>query len=452
MASGSAMNAETARAGWATVDCTPPLGLPMGGRGTRFTPGREVLDPLCLQALLLRDTVGKALLLISVDMIGLSGDMTARFRRELSAHTGLPPSHIVFNFSHTHSGPMSGFEGYATLREKPDTLVIYEETVLEAAIHAVREALACEQPASVRWHRGTSDIGINRRGRNAQGLMALLPNADGYYNPDLWVLDVAGVDGERCIAFSYGCHPVIVYGYAWDAISADFPGACRRALQDALGESVQTQFVQGLAGNVRPRLLANLTQGRFEKGTTASPLAVGQSLAEDVLAALASEGQTLALDVRIASTWIVLERDQQMWPQAHWRELAERESEMERELGRYWLRRYTEGPPPVRAVPWEVGLLQLASHRRIAFFSGEALAEWLPLLRDWLSDRELIAWGYCQDGRCYMPTDAQLDEGGYEVVQSNAYNKSGPGPFVRGIDEKVRRAYLRLAEKLERGV
>ncbi len=38
------------KAGWAHIDITPPLGLPMGGRGSRFTPGAEVIDPLLAQA------------------------------------------------------------------------------------------------------------------------------------------------------------------------------------------------------------------------------------------------------------------------------------------------------------------------------------------------------------------------------------------------------------------
>ncbi len=437
-------------AGWASVDCTPPLGLPMGGRGTRFTPGAAVLDPLCMQALLLCDVGDKALLLLSIDMIGLSGDMSARFRREIAAHSGLPPSCIVLNFSHTHSGPMSGYEGYATDRPKPAEMISYEEKLLEKACWLARAAQGSQQPARVCWHRGTSHIGINRRARNEQGEMALRPNPNGHYNPDLWVLDVAGADGRRCIAFSYGCHPVMVYGYAWDGISADFPGVCRRAIQEALGPQVQAQYIQGLAGNVRPRLLANIQQGVFEKGTAESVLQVGRQLAGDVLNALGNGGDELVLDIRVCSTWVMVERDQQVWPLAHWQELSDSADHMQRELGQYWLSRLREGPPPVRAVPWEIGLLQLAPAHRIAFFSGEVLAEWLPLIRRWLADEQLVAWGYCQDGRGYMPTDALLDEGGYEVLQSNVYNKSGPGPFAKGIDDAVRRALVRLHWMLER--
>ena len=73
------------------------------------------------------------------------------------------------------------------------------------------------------------------------------------------------------------------------------------------------------------------------------------------------------------------------------------------------------------------------------------------MLKEWLRDEGLIAWAYCQDGRCYMPTDEILSEGGYEVVNSNANNKSGPGPFAPGLNEAVKRAFLRLRDKIKIG-
>jgi hypothetical protein len=60
-----------AKAGWAEIEITPPLGLPMGGRGPRFTPGASVLDPLMAGAVLLEDDRGRRQLWISLDLIGL---------------------------------------------------------------------------------------------------------------------------------------------------------------------------------------------------------------------------------------------------------------------------------------------------------------------------------------------------------------------------------------------
>jgi len=58
-----------AKAGWTQIDSTPPLGLPMGGRGPRFSPGTEVIDRLVAQAVVLEDAKGAPTLWLSIDMI-----------------------------------------------------------------------------------------------------------------------------------------------------------------------------------------------------------------------------------------------------------------------------------------------------------------------------------------------------------------------------------------------
>ena len=438
------------KVGWAQIDITPPLGLSMGGRGPRFTPGVEVIDSLLAQALVVEDDAGRRLLAISLDMIGMSYRATSELRFDLMAATGIGFDAIVVNASHTHSGPMTGFEGYATLKTKPWEIQVYEDDVIARTVLLAQEALAQLAPAEVRVCRGISDIGINRRRLDMEGNMGMGPDPDGAYNQDLWVLDVRAGDG-RCVAFSYGCHPVLVYGYAWDGISADWPGVCRRRLVEALGPNTQAQFIQGLAGNVRPRQVADLEQGIFRKPTTAQDhVAAGSQIAADVLVALADEEQ-VKLDLAAVADFALLPRDvDRILPLEHWQTLAEQDDELNHNIGAYWADRLQNGPPLVKVVPWSIGLVRLARGHMIAWMAGEPLAEWLSLLREWLEDENLTAWGYCQDGRCYMPTDGTILQGGYEVIPSNTYNKSGPAPFTVGIDEVVRQTFVGLAARLAR--
>jgi hypothetical protein len=379
-----------ARAGWTEIDITPPLGLPIGGRGSRFTPGAYVLDPLIAQALVLEDGAGRRLLWISMDMIGMSY--------------------------------------HATLEPKPEGMRAYETGLTLKTVRMVCEAIDRLAPAEVSVHWGRSHIGINRRRRDEAGKMGMGPDPDGKYNPDLWVLDVEASDG-RCLLFSYGCHPVLVYGYAYDSISADWPGACRNRLKDELGPDVQAQFIQGLAGNVRPRQVADLERGIFRKPTTAEdPIAAGGELANDVIAALNEGGEVLELDLAATAGFALVPRDlENIQPLAHWQELAASDDELSHNIGAYWTERLQSGLPPD---------------------AGEPLAEWLGHFRAWLEDEHLVAWGYCQDGRCYVPTDEVIPEGGYEVGPSNLTNKSGPGPFAAGINAVARRAFLSLQQEI----
>lgn len=436
----------TAKAGWAQFDSTPPLGLPMGGRGPRFSPGSEVLDPLVAQAVVIEDQKGYRTVWISIDMIGMTWHVTSRLRGELAAIVGIPFEAIIVNFSHTHSGPMSGFEGYATTVAKPAELEAYEADLLSRTVKMVIEAIENMREVSVCVHRGTSEIGINRRGRGADGSMGMRPNPDGYMNRDLWVLDLSAEDG-RCVLFNYGCHPVMVYGFAWDGISADFPGVCRNRLVESLGPNTHAQFIQGLAGNIRPRRLAGTDA--FRKSTPEDVVATGVQLADDVLSAMDTGGELLDLNIDCVSGFALAPRDMDAIPPlVHWEALAKSEAELEQNLGAYWVERLGSGIPPARFLPWAVGLIRLTGEHTIAWLGNEVVAEWLPLLRTYLNDPNLIAWGYCQDGRNYMPTDGLIPEGGYEVDSANAYTKAGPGPFQIGINEVTRKTFLELAERL----
>jgi hypothetical protein len=383
-----------------------------------------------------------------MDMIGMSWQMTSRFRYELSSVTGIPFEAIVMNFSHTHSGPMSGFEGYATTVEKPPALEAYELGLLPRTASMVLGAIDNLQPVRVRVCRGHSEVGINRRRRNTDGSMGMGPNLGGYMNTDLWILDLVS-DHGRCVLFNYGCHPVMVYGFAWDGISADFPGVCRNRLMASLGQNTHAQFIQGLAGNVRPRRLADLAKGTFRKSTPEDVVATGGRLADDVLAAMDGGGQSLELDLSCVSGFVMAPRDQDaILPLSHWEILASREDELERNLGHYWVARFQSGVPPVRFLPWDVGLIRLAKGHTIAWLANEVFAEWLPYLRKWLDEPNLIAWGYCQDGRNYMPTDEILPEGGYEIDRANAFTKTGPGPFREGMNDAAKKTFLKLAGQL----
>jgi hypothetical protein len=248
------------------------------------------------------------------------------------------------------------------------------------------------------------------------------------------------------VLFSYGCHPVIVYKFCWDGLSADYPGVSRRRLKQNLGQRVHCQFIQGLAGDVRPRILADLDRINFRSSTSADVEQVGVQLAKDVLAALGVEGETLDLGLAATSGWFQTKRDpQRIPPLSYWETLAQQEDELTRNFGQYWLRRLQAGLPIVREAPWEIGLIRLTPQHRIAWFAGEPLAAWLGHLRNWLNDAKLIAWGYCQDTSGYLPTDEQLAAGGYEVIESAQLFKTGPGPFAPGLDQAAKQGFQTLA-------
>ncbi|MBX3010054.1 MAG: hypothetical protein KF832_01060 [Caldilineaceae bacterium] len=439
------------RSGWAEADITPPLGLPMGGRGPRFTPGAVILDPLLAQVLILEDDAGNQTLWAAVDQLGVDRETGSRLRYALAECTGIPYAAVIVNFSHTHSGPMASLAAYASLIPASPALLAYGEERDRTIVGLAQKALAALRPAAITLHQGSSQIGINRRNRNAQGETAMLPNRAGLYLPQLPVFDIRTAQGGRALLFTHACHPVIVYGHAWDAISAEYPGVCRRQLRRNLGESVHCQFMQGFTGNIRPRIVADFAEGRFRKSTPEDVVATGITLAEDVMRALTLPGEALHLSLQAAQGWFSARRDAQALPPIeHWQALAASDNELDHNLGAYWTARYRAGTLTV-AEPWRVGLLQVTPTLWIAWFAGEPVAEWLGHVQQWLGSERILGWGYCQDVCGYIPTDELLPEGGYEVVESNRFTISGPGIFAPGLNEAARQAFLALARQLELG-
>jgi hypothetical protein len=432
-----------AKAGWATIEITPPLGLPMGGRGARFSPGERVLDPLLGQATLLEDAGGHWMAIVSLDLIGLGPENAANIQSAIGQVTGIPPASILVNCSHTHSGPMTHWSRMASLEVKSSAMLEYEQELVFAIQKAAGEAMRSMRPAEIGWHEGTCDIGINRR-RVVDGEMQMCPNPEGAYNRQLTVLQLK-TDRGQAVIFSHGCHPVIVYGHDWTAISSEWPGRARGFIRESLGQGTHVQFLQGLAGDVRPRVLADLKAGIFRESRPEDVDAVGKAAAEAVLGTLSqNKGDRLDLKLR-ALEGVAMIGCEPGDPLAVWESLENDPDELTRNNALYWVRRLRDSAAPNTHVPWSVGLAQLTDEHRIAWIAGEPLSQWRELLSEAAGAPKVAALGYTGGSQGYLPRDQHLAEGGYEITRSRRMGHDGPGDFKPGMDRAMRQTFQSLA-------
>ncbi len=288
------------KAGWESCDITPPLGLPMGGRGPRFAAGTEIVDPLLAGAIVLEDDNSQRIVLLSVDLIGVGLQQSERLCYQIAAAVGTNPQSVIINASHTHSGPMMAFEQYATLKSKSPELLQYEQTLEDKLLRLVINAAQKMQEVQAFWRDGSSEIGINRRVKTSEGVV-MAPNPDGQYHRQLWTLELKPTNPHSpgCVIFSHACHPVILYGCQWTSISSEWPGRCRKALRAELGEGTHCQFMQGLAGNIRPRILADFENQTFRTSVPEDVELTGQQIAKDVLQTLAQDAPPLPLQLAL---------------------------------------------------------------------------------------------------------------------------------------------------------
>ena len=444
---------EGARAGWAEVEITPPLGIALGGRGGAETAADKVLDPLFAQVLCLRDGQGKGFVLASFDLIGLTHDLSDRLRTRLVQELGVEWNLVVLNASHTHSGPYMLRSLMAGVGPAPEVEADYFKALEEKLIGAARAAGRAMQPVRVEVFPGSTEIGINRRGKNKQGRLGMIPDANGPFDDKVWVMKLTPTSGgPPAVVFSCACHAVIAYGYAYTAISADFPGVARRVLREALGPKAHAQFAQGFAGDSRPRIVADLEGGRFRKSKPADLEQAGRGLAGAVLAALKAPGEKLSLEIAGAADRPLLPRDKapprERYEKMRANALAETNA-YRLAVADYWLKRYDSGEGFARGDAWSLGLIRLAEKQWIVHSGGEPCIEWRAKMSQWLAPRRIVTWGYSQEAKAYLPVESMLPEGGYEVLESNQGRESTPAPFAAGIERAVRESLRRQLAFIE---
>jgi neutral ceramidase len=452
-AAGAADATGAATAGWAEVDITPPLGISMGGRGGGDTASTQVIDPLFAQVLCLRDGKGGQFVLVSFDLIGLPHELSDRIRTRVVGDLGVEWNLVVLNSSHTHSGPQMYRGLMAGVAPAPAVEVEYLRALEEKVVGAARAAGRAMQPVRVEVFAGSTDIGINRRGANKQGKAGMLPNASKPYDDKVWVMRLTPENGGApAVVFSCACHAVLVYGFAYTAISADFPGATRGMLREVLGKKAHVQFVQGFAGDIRPRIVADLEGNRFRGSKPADVESASRDLANAVLGAMKGSGEKLALDIAGTSDRPFLPRDKapprERFERMRANALAETNA-YKLAVAEHWLKRYDSGEGFARGDAWSLGLIRLAANQWIVHSGGEPCIEWRPKMTAWLAPRKIATWGYCQEARAYLPVESMLPEGGYEVLDSNQNRENSPAPFAPGIEKAVRESLVRQAAFLD---
>ncbi len=428
-----------ALAGFAEVDITPPLGVAMGGRGCSDEISTDVIDPLFAHATVLRDAAGAGLAIVSFDLIGLGRTFSDRLRADVARRIGIPEDCVIFNFSHTHSGPMMYREYIAACGEPNDVERRYFVELARKTLDVCSKAAAGLAPAVAEVYEGTSDMGIHRRGRSPDDTFSRVPDPKGPYDPTVWILRFATPEAKtRAVVFSYACHAVTVYGHAKTSLSADYPGVCRREIRAALDPDVHVQFLQGPGGNVRPRCTADLATGVFQMAVPHAKETAGRELATAVLAGLKRPGRPISLRLAAHSARIDLPRGEPP-PKTFYEEVVRTKTDYTARAARYWLEQYKQGGPSQKTVSWVVGVVRLAPDQWICWFSGEPVVQWATYARRWFGGRPVVTLGYCQELFGYLPVDEVLDQGGYEVRSSN-YNRPGnPAPFARGLNERIRK-------------
>ncbi|MCX8091006.1 MAG: neutral/alkaline non-lysosomal ceramidase N-terminal domain-containing protein [Verrucomicrobiae bacterium] len=411
------------RAGVARVNITPPMPFYLSGYAARTNPATSVRTDLWAKALALQDRNGTRLVLVTADLIALPRDVTDVVAGRLMRRHGLRRSQLLFNASHTHSGPVV----WSNLRvmfnldaaEKARALD-YAAQLTDKLTSVADAALANLSSAVLACGRGRAGFAVNRRQPTPSGFV-IGHNPNGPVDHDVPVLKVAAPDGQlRAVLFGYACHnttcPMSL------EVDGDYAGAAQRALE-AAHPGATALFMTLCAGDQNPHPRGSMEW--VEKH--------GRELADAVERVLAGPTNPVRGPMRTAFTLTPLEFA------PHTREQFEAEAKdphpFKRRRAEFVLQAYDRGQPP-RAIECPVQAVRFGKELTILALGGEVVVDYALRAKREFANENLVVAGYCNDVMCYVPSRRVLREGGYEAVDSMIYY-GRPGPFAENVEETL---------------
>lgn len=241
------------KAGFARLDATPPLGIPMVGYFSKRN-ATKILDPLCVECVAVSDGKNTALI-YSVDDLHLTNPFFKKAFPAITAATGVPRDRIFVHSTHTHTGPADWKRDSFTAEEN-QLVMDYADMRITRLADAGRSAIKDLAPAKIGIAKSVCEkVSFIRRYRMKDGSVRTNP---GIYNPN--VKEPLGTPDEQVYVIrfwrtgapdiaivNFGTHTDTIGG---TAISADWPGVLRNTFENGVGGGVKCLFLNAAQGDV----------------------------------------------------------------------------------------------------------------------------------------------------------------------------------------------------------
>ncbi|HEX4145086.1 MAG TPA: neutral/alkaline non-lysosomal ceramidase N-terminal domain-containing protein [Pirellulales bacterium] len=237
------------RAGQGVVDTTPPLGIELAGfHRPPENPRRitSVRQPSAVRAIMLELADARAAI-ISLDILAVSTDLTARVAAAVERETGIPAANVRLSATHTHSMPT-----FRALRQWGAISPEYMRSVETAAVKAVQLAKDDLAPAEMLLGKSRAEgANFNRTRRPWKTDVefgAASTESDRWLDTMLHVLLFRrGTGRPDLLWYHFACHPV---SYQDEASGPDWPGLVDRLTLES--HKLVPSYLQGHAGDVNP--------------------------------------------------------------------------------------------------------------------------------------------------------------------------------------------------------
>ncbi len=417
------------KAGLARQVITPQEPMWMAGYASRKAPSDGKVHDLYAKAIALQDAEGARLVIVTLDLIGITNELGDYVLKQAAEKYQLHPRELLLNASHTHCGPELRAERVALWGLPAEQTAPIERNfarLRDQLVNVVGQSLADLKPARLTISQDAADFARNRRFPTENGFVNRQYD-DGPVDHEVPVLQVwrgNASTGEdlAAVLFGYACHNTTL---GIQQFCGDYAGFAQAELEKRL-PGTQAMFVMGAGGDQNP-----YPRGKLELAETH-----GRTLAAAVARALDKPGKAVASSLRTARAAASLQFD----PLPSRQELTadlESTNMYRARKARYLLDRL-DGPQAIdMTYPCPVQVARLGEEVLLVAIGGEVVVDYSHKLKSAYSGGPTV-WvaGYSNDVFGYLPSRRVRLEGGYEAGGAMLYGKL-PGPFSDDVEQRV---------------
>lgn len=410
-----AVLAETISVGVARVDITPDYPVRLSGFGFRRAESEGVTQKIWAKALAFVDEQEGPAVLIAADNLCVPDEITKEIAARLKGKLKLKAERLTITATHTHTAPMlknvcPTLFGTNIPPEHQTNIDRYTRDFVNSLERVALDAAKNAAPAKLEWGTGTVGFAINRRTKG------------GPVDHDLPLMAVRAPDGKlRAVWFSYACHCVTLShnkvsgdwaGYAQEAIEHDHSGCVAIA---SVGCGADSNPSSGVKGDK-----IELAQDQ------------GKQIGEEIKRLLGDKLKAITAmpEVRYARLDLALDTPRS---REEWEERAKRKDAVGHHA-RVNLARLDRNETLPTKINYPIQTWLFGDQLAIVFLPGETVVDYsLRIKREF---NRVWVNGYSNDGRCYIPSERILKEGGYEGGDAMTYYDF-PKKFATGLEQKI---------------
>jgi Neutral/alkaline non-lysosomal ceramidase, N-terminal len=412
------------KAGFAKIVITPEKNVWMAGYANRTKPSEGKIHDLYGKALVIQDSRGGRVILVTTDLLGLPRELTSEISEYANKSYGLRRDQILFNSSHTHTGPVvkSSLAGAYDLDAAQSALIDdYTRKLKNDLLKAIGEAIKDLSPARLSFGRGAAPFAMNRRQFNPNAVVIGV-NPEGVVDREVPVLRVESADGNlRGVVFGYACHNTTLTGEFYE-FSGDYSGFAQEAVERA-HPGAMALFVAGCGADINP----------YPRSKRELAEQHGETLAKSVEQASSGSIKPVSGAVKSVIGVVMIPFDGPPTKEEFQSRLTDRNVFKRRHAERM-IARYERDGKLISEYPYTIQILKIGDLTLVAL-AGEVVTDYAMRLKRELGGDVWVA-GYSNDLCSYIPSARMFKEGGYEVIDSMIYYDL-PGPYKPEIEERI---------------